>query len=168
MPELRKDTPGMEWRNRENGKREIYWLCQKHIAKRGFRPKSIQLWKGTGEPTADEWETIGRECQRLHMQMKSFIWNPTRRKPLARKGSIYFIVSGDHVKIGYSDKVEKRFRSLQTASPTPLTLLAEVPDKTKQDERQLHRRFVRYHAQGEWFTLSAEILAYVEAEQKAN
>jgi DNA-binding XRE family transcriptional regulator len=73
---------------------------------------------------------------------------------------IYFIKAGDKVKIGYGGEVHRRIESLQTASPERLTVLG-IMQGEQADELALHARFAQYRLRGEWFTLSADIAAFV-------
>jgi hypothetical protein len=71
---------------------------------------------------------------------------------------VYFVRTGDFVKIGVSTDVVKRMGAFITASPLPLHLLGVIPGATQSDERQLHQRFLGLHVNGEWFHAAAEIL----------
>lgn len=72
---------------------------------------------------------------------------------------IYVVQMGDNdgpVKIGYSLNPKKRMIDLAVANPYPLTLLATFEgDEIK--EAALHRRFIEYRLQGEWFEWCEEI-----------
>lgn len=65
---------------------------------------------------------------------------------------IYFIgtTCGALVKIGFSDDVPKRFRTLQASCPSLLFILGVVPGG-RDVEREFHRRFAIYRRHGEWF-----------------
>ena len=54
------------------------------------------------------------------------------------------------VKIGFSTNVPKRLKSLQTASPYRLEVLATWAG-TDADEKALHLKFAEYRKTGEWF-----------------
>jgi hypothetical protein len=79
------------------------------------------------------------------------------------EGHVYFIeaVGSNQVKIGYSKNVKSRLRSLQTGSPFELILLGVVPGSMSL-ELDLHKEFDCYRQQGEWFSVSDEIISYVE------
>lgn len=74
---------------------------------------------------------------------------------------IYFVRSGDAVKIGYAERPDKRIPSLKTANPNELVVLG-VMEGGVGDEKELHRRFSRRRLRGEWFELSNEILVFIE------
>lgn len=74
---------------------------------------------------------------------------------------VYFIQRREHgvIKIGQARDVASRLRSLQTASPEPLHLLAT---SQRHDERELHSFFQRERLRGEWFRPSPRLLAFIE------
>ena len=76
---------------------------------------------------------------------------------------IYFIRrESNFVKIGYSKDVTKRIKELQTASPTPIKVLAVLPGGYK-TERELHNLFYKHRKEGEWFKLVREIKYFLRA-----
>lgn len=77
------------------------------------------------------------------------------------QGIVYFVQSGEFVKIGHSKKWPARLSGLQTASPTPLTVLHVIAGSAAK-EKALHRKFMRLKAHGEWFRKEAELAAYIE------
>lgn len=78
-----------------------------------------------------------------------------------KTSSVYFVRSGDRVKIGTSHKPKQRIRDLQIANPDGLEVLHTMPG-TFAEERQLHKQFAAHRLHGEWFHYSDEIRAYVE------
>jgi hypothetical protein len=74
---------------------------------------------------------------------------------------IYFVRSGDAVKIGYADQPDKRIPTLRTANPNALVVLG-VMDGTMTDEQELHQRFAAHRLRGEWFVLCDEIIEFIE------
>lgn len=88
-------------------------------------------------------------------------------KRARRKAKVYFIQSGSGpIKIGIAVDVEKRRRSLQTAHPFPLTLLATCKGGRKQ-ESVYHERFAEFRQEGEWFSPHPDILAEIERLSEA-
>ena len=73
---------------------------------------------------------------------------------------VYFVRADGRVKIGKANNVDKRLRDLQTSAPHELELLA-VARGGLAEEAAYHRRFVQDRLHGEWFTLSAALLAHV-------
>ena len=82
-------------------------------------------------------------------------------EPEPRTGIIYFICGGEGVKIGFSTNHNIRLAALQSASPVPLTLTAQIAG-TLQDERALHKRFKDYRLHGEWFRFDGALKKFVE------
>jgi hypothetical protein len=73
-----------------------------------------------------------------------------------RSGFVYFIRSGEFVKIGYSKNPIKRLDILNTGMGTRARFVLSVPG-TMKDEKQLHGRFARNRANGEWFRMGPSI-----------
>lgn len=73
---------------------------------------------------------------------------------------VYFIQQGVNgsVKIGVADNIESRLKSLQTASPVKLNLIASIGCKGRLQaydlEGQMHKKFAAYRLKGEWFSKS--------------
>lgn len=78
-----------------------------------------------------------------------------------RIGSVYFVRCQNYLKIGWSDDVEKRVETLQTASPFSLFLVATIPNKTKLFERTLHKQFAHLHWRGDWFRFDDQLQDFV-------
>ncbi len=74
---------------------------------------------------------------------------------------IYFIRSGNCVKIGVSEQPWQRLADLQTAHHERLEMLAIMPG-SYEEERQLHRRFSEYHQFREWFRDNEELRQVVQ------
>lgn len=74
---------------------------------------------------------------------------------------IYFLRLGNAVKIGYTQRLPRRMKTLSTATPNdPVVLGVMAGDRDR--ERELHRRFRHRHIKREWFTLEMDIVAFVE------
>lgn len=75
-----------------------------------------------------------------------------------REGTVYFLRSGGHIKIGWTSDLAKRMRTY----PPDSTLLAHHPG-TRKDEQCLHRKFAVHRTHGrEWYTLSPVILEHIK------
>lgn len=73
---------------------------------------------------------------------------------------VYFITDGQYVKIGKTDNIESRMKSLQTGNPKKLTLIDVIPTKEPHlVEWGLHQRYAKQHIMGEWYDILDEILA---------
>ena len=77
---------------------------------------------------------------------------------------VYFIAdeTGEKVKIGITEDVQQRLRSLQMSSPTPLRLSGTIRGG-RRVEAELHERFARIRLHGEWFKLTPELDKYIQA-----
>ena len=61
----------------------------------------------------------------------------------------------EYTKIGYTTDIEKRIKSLQTASPTGINLIYLVEsDYSFKMEQALHKRYSSKNSNLEWFKLS--------------
>jgi Meiotically Up-regulated Gene 113 (MUG113) protein len=82
-----------------------------------------------------------------------------RRSGLPDSG-VYFIQSGNAVKIGTSKTIAARLRALRTMSPLPIELLGVIPGG-REEEAQLHREWSSQRLHGEWFTATPELLGRI-------
>lgn len=76
--------------------------------------------------------------------------------------SVYFIRSGNFIKIGYADDPHRRLKQLQTGNPQKLELIGHV-DGDMSTEAHIHGLFSDFRVKGEWFELTSDIMAYVES-----
>jgi len=67
------------------------------------------------------------------------------------KTNIYFIESGDEVKIGRSVDVERRIEELQVGNSNKLKLLYTINNVDESFETFLHSVCERFKVRGEWF-----------------
>jgi hypothetical protein len=80
---------------------------------------------------------------------------------------IYFVLNrdSDAIKIGRAKDIDRRIKSLQTASPTQLELIKTIQvhgsKEVQAKERELHQKFEHLHINGEWFRASAELLEFL-------
>ena len=82
---------------------------------------------------------------------------------LGKPSIVYFVeqIGLGHVKIGTSTReVAKRIAGLQTS--VPLRVLGTIPGDARL-ERILHDRWQHLHIRGEWFFLTAELRAFIDA-----
>lgn len=85
---------------------------------------------------------------------------PESRAPEPILSGVYFIRSGDLVKIGTSIDVHRRLAALRTSSPMPMELLV-VASGSYVEEKSVHQRFAHLRQHGEWFTAAPELLGFV-------
>jgi len=78
------------------------------------------------------------------------------------KDVVYFLQRSDGlIKIGYSGVFRQRLARL-VRSHGPVNVL-KVISGTKDDERILHARFIKYHEFGEWFRPSEALLVEIQS-----
>ena len=81
---------------------------------------------------------------------------------------IYFIAQNNNrVKIGYSQDIKKRIKSLKTASSYPLLLLGFI-EGNRDVEKYYHEKFNKFHIQLEWFSVSREIIDFINENTLTN
>ncbi len=80
--------------------------------------------------------------------------------PDAQGSVVYFLLAEKvgRIKIGWSNDLAQRLRTLATASACPLRLLFFVT-ATRGDEAKLHQRFLDHRTHGEWFDLEGTLRA---------
>jgi hypothetical protein len=78
-------------------------------------------------------------------------------------GSVYFIrnQAADAMKVGHSRDPDRRLRELQTGNSARLHLVGAVA-AAREFETLVHEEFADLALEGEWFSQSGEILAWVE------
>jgi hypothetical protein len=72
-------------------------------------------------------------------------------------GFIYFLWSGNHIKIGYSADPLRRLAELSTSLPLGVRSLVCVPG-TVRDERRLHHALKLHRRKGEWFAATLPVV----------
>jgi len=80
---------------------------------------------------------------------------------------IYFIEverkKNSPIKIGWTDKLQQRLISLQTASPEHLSIVATMLGGLAK-EAELHARFSELRIRGEWFRPDKELVEFIKSE----
>lgn len=82
----------------------------------------------------------------------------------SENSGVYFITDGNFVKIGISHYIPKRMIALQTANPNKLKIICRIPcrrDEARILETELHSSFMGSLHRGEWYKLTAEIMAFI-------
>lgn len=92
---------------------------------------------------------------------------PRAPKPVsvasAPKASVVYFIEAEgsgRIKIGTTDRLDKRLAALRASSPLPLNLIATIAGDFN-DERRLHHRFAHLRLHGEWFSAAPELLAFL-------
>jgi hypothetical protein len=98
--------------------------------------------------------------QRALRYEKFFGCNREERKPIIRspkKGHVYFVKDDTgYVKIGYSQQIDTRIRTLQAGNPTLRLLDTYLTSDIEGLESLLHETFADKRVNREWFALSAK------------
>ena len=71
----------------------------------------------------------------------------------------------EYTKIGYTGDLNKRIKSLQTASPTGIEVIRTytfTKRRAEQVEQGLHRKFNFKHSHLEWFKLTDEDIKFID------
>ncbi|WLB49253.1 hypothetical protein QIH93_15165 [Bradyrhizobium ottawaense] len=74
---------------------------------------------------------------------------------------IYFVRSGEFIKIGQSRRWKQRVETMQVGSPHTLIVMLVLKDEPKL-EGKLHNWFRADHFRGEWFHSGPALLAYIK------
>lgn len=73
--------------------------------------------------------------------------------------TIYVLRSDNLVKIGFSEDIRTRVRSIVASVPVPVEFVGHMPGN-REVEKYLHRRFAESHFSGEWF-VETEVMTAV-------
>jgi len=84
-----------------------------------------------------------------------------RKRAEQEHGYVYFMRSGNVVKIGFSTNPRGRVKSLRTARPEA-SFICKIVKGGPATERKFHERFAAYRQAGEWFDLSGDLARYLE------
>lgn len=82
------------------------------------------------------------------------------RKALNGWCYIYFVRSGDRVKVGRAVDIPRRLAELRGANAKPIQLLGAIPAHAT-TEGLIHERFHDLRIAGEWFTADVRLLAFI-------
>jgi hypothetical protein len=94
-----------------------------------------------------------------------WLWSNVERRldRMPKCGTIYVVGFANYRKIGYTDSwPATRYVGIQTGCPEKLVVFGEGWG-TREDERDLHRRFEVFKTYGEWFRCEGELATWIEA-----
>jgi len=77
--------------------------------------------------------------------------------PSVRKTYVYFLLSNNLIKIGFTIDVQKRISCIRTMSPSPVKLLGFM-EGGRDKESALHKKFASTRMHGEWFKKTDSLL----------
>jgi hypothetical protein len=116
---------------------------------------------------AEEWRLRALEA-RIRKVDPNWV-RPEESNPV-KTGTIYFIQVGEDgpIKIGRTEGSPlSRLRSMQTAMPFELRVVAYIPDVPLSREGEIHQLFDHLHLRGEWFEPAPEIWEYIKIHGRA-
>lgn len=101
-----------------------------------------------------------RYCSLCHSNYKASRKNKKSRERNYKLSHVYFVQSGDLIKIGYTEDLPSRISNLQVNNPTIVQVLKTIPGGYK-EEQQLHVKFAHLNKTGEWFYAVQELLDFI-------
>lgn len=114
--------------------------------------------------TIDEWTKIGKLPAPRVVVDGTKLWKwadvVACQPKLARQGTIYFLRCEQFVKIGFTQALSTRLRSLEGANPMPISVIHTMPGGVD-DEASLLLKFAHLKHRGEWFAATQEILDFI-------
>lgn len=78
-------------------------------------------------------------------------------------GWIYFVRSGNYIKIGHSTRIASRLHDLQIGSPEKLEIMT-IEAGGRAEEIRIHKMFKEEYLRGEWFNFTGDLKRYVESK----
>ena len=142
----------------ENGNILSLEEWQEIIAKvNGFYSKATPEW------IAGENERF--QSEQCKMYETAIAMASSHKRPPTEKtsGWVYILQAGEYYKIGHSKTPAKRFEQLSTLPPWPTEIVHMVESENRhQLETELHERFAIKRANGEWFELAEEDVAWLK------
>lgn len=105
-------------------------------------------------------EDVRRQCRRIINEIYS--------SKVKSSGPVVYLISTDNpefVKIGFTTCLERRLKSLRTASHVEPTVHLTIQG-TRLLERELHTRFEAARYNREWFRLTDEIKTFLASERE--
>ena len=80
---------------------------------------------------------------------------PTRSRPPAQRGVVYYVRFADRVKIGTTTNLAMRMQSV----PHDEVLATEPGGRSIESQR--HRQFAHLRMTGEWFSMGPDLMAHI-------
>lgn len=106
---------------------------------------------------ADTGSSPRRVLHRMPRQTKMVTMN----EPAEIGGHVYFVRSGDFIKIGWSSHFVRRVDHLRGMAPQHLELVG-ILEGGRKLERLLHRQFAAQREHREWFRYEGALAEYIE------
>tara|TARA_R110000850_G_scaffold117374_1_gene233759 strand:- start:160 stop:864 length:705 start_codon:yes stop_codon:yes gene_type:complete len=126
--------------------------------------KSFSLAKTTGQDDKQKavslikWFQLNNYLTAAQKSLANQLTYVKKKAAVVKKHYLYAISNGQEVKLGMSSNVNGRLNTLQTSSPSKLSLLwkyyiANTSKDAIKIEKMLHRACNEFHIRGEWFTM---------------
>lgn len=111
------------------------------------------------EELAKSLETIGRAFKSKLV----LIQTETSDALVGLPSCVYFVqcTNGGAIKIGVASDLARRLRDLQAMNPYDLVIIGAIPGGGYKLERQLHKKFEKFHIHHEWFQPDEELLQFI-------
>lgn len=122
-------------------------------------------WPVSAESVGIQMDSILSDFK---LKSSDFSWKEARKESSQKPNEeiVYFLGAGPFIKIGKATgSAENRVAQLQTGCPFPITVIKTMPGGYKV-ERELHKKFKRLHAYGEWFHAAPELCSYIQSLSK--
>lgn len=119
------------------------WWCA-----HALKSKGVELMPGLWE--ASDLADVGRsdDCS-------------VKQPPIESGSIVYAVRSGEFVKLGTTTDLANRMLGLQCGNPITLSIIGTWPGDIRH-EGEAHRRFAHLRVRGEWFSVTADLLAFIE------
>lgn len=105
---------------------------------------------------------MNEQKERISKELYDFLFpknlEPINPPSIGTGRCVYFIRSGDYIKIGSSVNIRKRMKSLQIGNPIKLKLIYY---NNKLSEYLMHNQFSSDYIHGEWFHYSEDIKNFI-------
>ena len=85
-----------------------------------------------------------------------------------KRNDVYFIqgkITG-YIKIGFSTNSLARIQILRKSNGEELEILHIIKDTSRQQEKDLHKKFKQYHLHDEWYRPGEKLLTFITKEKE--
>ncbi len=137
-----------------HGRRRAYWCPTPKMKAHGFQLISLGDDGPDARAEAASWTA---RWQAARASAAGRDENASKRPPSRDHGYVYFLRSGERVKIGFSQTPFTRVGELAIGMPQRPESVMAVKG-TRLDELRLHRRLGAYRCAGEWFVAAEPVL----------
>ncbi len=78
---------------------------------------------------------------------------------------VYFVQTGDAIKVGVASHLRNRMVNLQVGNPHKVEILHSISSSTEEEARkiesEIHELFIRTHLNGEWFHANQFMIDFI-------